>query len=61
MLTLTNARPEASMSLLGHLGENLSLACGLFLWAVAVLCIASLAPAPGDGACSIAAVAGGVL
>jgi hypothetical protein len=64
MLTLSNARPEANTSLLGHLGENLSLACGLFLWAVAVLCIASLGPACAslvDGACCIAAVGGGVL
>jgi hypothetical protein len=64
MLTLSNARPEASTSLLGHVGENLSLAYGLSLWAVAMLCIASWGPACAslaDGACCIAALGGGVL
>jgi hypothetical protein len=64
MLTLSTALPEASTSLLGHVGENLSLACGLSLWAVAMLCIASWGPACAslaDGVSCVAALGGGVL
>jgi hypothetical protein len=64
VLTLRNARPEASQTLLGHVGENSSLAYGLLLWATAILSLASLGQAgasAADTCCGIAAVVGGLL
>jgi hypothetical protein len=64
MLTLSNPRSEASTTLLAHAGENRSLVYGLTLWAVAVVCIASWAPACAtlaESASCVAMVGGGML